>query len=328
MTFRFEKFSPVTRGAAFADAAGTSADLIALDVQNKYAFFDEKGATYHEYYLPDNPDIYNCGGYLGKIVYYRDPEMLTHFQKHGVTPESLVADAFPILSTQSPKLDLILIELIEHLGRDTVSVLDFGCTVAEHHDLLDVMLRARSGGRRTADRDIVYHGVDQSSFLLSVARMMHADVPDDRFRLYRSEGSQFDFASGPYDLTFSVGVVNHIVGPMEGMKKLLAATRHAAVFQLWVTSAPEGVWAFNHSGIPFYFFSQSDLIALQTVYDGVFHVGEFTPQEANTQARSFIGFDEGKMAGVGSYQLVFSRLPELPASLAERFHLLTDLANG
>jgi SAM-dependent methyltransferase len=299
------------------DLATTSREsaLVALDIQCKYQFVDKTGAVFHEYVIPGSADIHNCGGYVDKVLQYRDPSLLAHLQEKGVSAVSCSDPDFPLLVTRSPQLDLLLLALIQHLlsagQSERVSILDHGCTVGEHWDLLDVMLRA-AADKRAADV-LTYCGIDRSPLVLATARALHADVQPEHFRLILAEGSEFDVPNGAFDLSLSVGVVNHVADPMAGLGRLLDATRHAAVLALWVTSEEEGFWALNHSGVGNYFFSRRDLAKLQHGRTGGrFLVADFIPEGMSSQGRSYIGIDEEKERSLGCYHLVYTTLDPAP----------------
>ena len=98
--FRFHKIDPVPiSNRDNLKAKNNSQQIVALDVVNKYVFYDKQGIVFHEYALPSDPDIYNCGGYADKVSKYRDPLLLEHLQIHGVTETALSNPNFPILST-------------------------------------------------------------------------------------------------------------------------------------------------------------------------------------------------------------------------------------
>jgi hypothetical protein len=322
--FKLRKFDPVPLGASGHFDSGAPADtgLIALDIQSKYHFVDENGDTYHEYFVPGTPDVQNCGGYVDKVIQYRDPALIEHLRKNGVSGEVLARSPFPILATRSPRLDLLLHALIVELnarhGIDRVSLLDHGCTVAEHYDLLDIMLRAGSNEQATASDLLSYCGIDKSAMLLSIAKLLHQQVPAEHFSLIQAEGSGFSLPRQQYDLSLSVGVVNHTAEPMKALEKLVAATRHACVLALWVTAGEEGFWAINHSSVPQYFFSRSDLRrVLQNRGEGRFFSTEFVLETEASQLRSYVGIGEEKLSTLGSYHLVFSTLRELPFEAEE-----------
>jgi SAM-dependent methyltransferase len=317
--FRLRHFDPVPLGARGQLDGGATSDqgLIALDIQSKYLFVDERGKTFHEYFVPGTPDVQNCGGYVDKVIKYRDPDLAAHIRKNGVSSTTFANSPFPILATRSPRLDLLLHALILDLkssrGADRVSLLDHGCTVAEHYDLLDIMLRAETHDATTASSALAYCGLDKSAMLLSIAKMLHHQVPEEHFSLVHSEGSSFPFSRKQFDLSLSVGVVNHTAEPVRALESILAATRHASVLALWVTAGKEGFWAINHSSVPQYFFSLGDLReALERRGEGRFYSTEFVLETEASQLRSYVGLGEGKLKTLGSYHLVFSTLPALP----------------
>ena len=322
--FRLEPFDPcpLRPTGALDEAAATGNQLLALDIQSKFMFVDDNGDVYHEYPVPGTPDVQNCGGYVDKVIQYRDQALFDYLRVRGVSKESFAAGDFPILQTRSPKLDLLLFELAlrlrEERGKERVSLLDHGCTVAEHFDLLDVMLRASSEGVLRASDVLSYCGLDKSSMLLTVARLLHPMVPESRFRLVLAEGSSFDFDDGAFDLSLSVGVVNHVADPAAALSKLARATRYACVLALWMTSERDGFWAVNHSGVPNYFFSRADLAqVLKNRGEGRFVEAEFIPETASSQARSYIGMGEQRTRTLGSSHLVFTTLDNLPFPVTE-----------
>jgi len=322
--FKLRKFDPAPLSASGQFDSGTTADkgLIALDIQSKYLFVDESGNTYHEYFVPGTPDVQNCGGYVDKVIQYRDPALVKYIREAGIKSEVFAKSPFPILATRSPRLDLLLyalmLELVARQGIERVSLLDHGCTVGEHYDLLDIMLRAGSNDRATAFDLLSYYGLDKSAMLLSIAKLLHAQAQPEHFNLIQAEGSDFPFSRQQFDLSLSVGVVNHTAWPIQALEKILAATRYACVLALWVTADDDGFWAINHSSVPQYFFSISDLRRiLQNRGEGRFYSTEFVVETEASQLRSYVGIGEEKLRTLGSYHLVFSTLRELPFEAEE-----------
>ena len=301
------------------EARSDTTSLMALTSECKYLFVEEGGSVYHEYTLPKDEDVYYLGAYVGKIVYYRDPDLMEYLTAHGISKASFNTDAFPILATQSPQLDLIVFQLIRHLRKtfelDRVKLFDLGCTVAEHYDLLDTMLKASSDGRESAASVLSYWGLDRSALVLSVASLIHPRVDPQHFRLIQADGSEFSFEDRELDLSLSLGVINHSRDPMKALEKVIRATRHACVLSLWVTPSNDGFWGVNHRGAPFYFFSKADLRRLESIDGGRFLIADFLPDSESTQRKSFVGLGREKMAGIGSYHLVFTKLGDLPFSL-------------
>lgn len=324
MQFTLQEFNPcppATTGLSDTGAGGGSA-LIALDIECKYQFLDEDGRVYHEYPFPSDRDLHNLGGYVGKLIKYRDPALAEHLNRHGASRESFASPAFPILATRSPQLDLLLLDLIRHLreahGRKRVSLFDHGCTVAEHFDLLDAMLRAESHGRESAAAVLDYHGLDKSATLLAAARMLHFDLDPQHFRLIHAEGSQFTFPTESFDLSLSVGVLNHVYDAVAGLEKLIAITRFACVLALWVTAEPEGFWAVNHNGVAAYFFPQKELARVRSLRPGGrFYVADYIPETQGSQPGSYVGLGADRLERMGCYHLVYTALPDLPFTLPE-----------
>jgi SAM-dependent methyltransferase len=295
-------------GICVSDAAR---ELIALDIKTKYVFTDEDGHIHHEYEIPGSADIQFCGGYIDKIVKYRDPDLLQYLRDNGISKQSLDSDAFPILRTRSPQLDAILVELIGkvrgHNGGQRVSLFDHGCSAAEHFDLLDVMLTATYGER--AAGLLSYCGLDRAALLLSAARLLHPENEAPHFRLTLSEGSRLDFPDDSFDLSLSVGVVNHVADPRATLRHLIRSTKHAAVLALWVTADETGFYSVNHAGAPFYFFSRNDLIAAQEeAAGGHFLIADFIPEYQSSQRRSYLGITEEQEAGLGCYHTIFDKV--------------------
>lgn len=115
--FELQQFDPcpVSSKGIFDDDAESGKQVLALDIQSKYLFVDETGSTYHEYPVPGTSEIQNCGGYVGKVIQYRDPALAAFLRERGVSTETFARPEFPILHTRSPKLDLAFFALIRHL---------------------------------------------------------------------------------------------------------------------------------------------------------------------------------------------------------------------
>lgn len=294
--------------------------VLALDIECKYQFVDDSGDIVHEYAIPGNADIHNCGGYIDKLLKYRDPRLAEYLQEHGVSESTLVTDEFPILATRSPELDLALLGFVNFLldrhGKERVSLLDHGCTVAEHYDLLGLMIRASRGCG--AEDVLDYYGLDVSPLVLSAARLLHSSAPREYFKLMLAEGSQFDLEAGSVDLSLTVGVVNHVADPQGALDNLLTITKHAAVMALWVTNKDEGFWVLNHSGVGTYFFSRSDLRkALDNHPEGRFLVAKFVAETDSSQPCSYIGIGEAEIDSIGCYHLVYTTMDDVPLSYSE-----------
>jgi len=307
---------PISEARRFSGASGSDShsdvtrELIALDIKTKWVFTDENGHIHHEYEIPGSDDIENCGGYVDKIVKYRDPYLLSYLRDNGISKQSLDSDAFPILSTRSPQLDAILVQLIANVrrlnGGQRVRFFDHGCSAAEHFDLLDVMLTATYGER--AATILSYSGLDRSALLLSAARLLHPNIEAQHFRLLLSEGSRLDFLDDAFDLSLSVGVVNHVADPLATLHHLIRITKYASVLALWVTADEVGFYAPLHSGAPFYFYSRNDLITAQQQGGGRFLIADFIPEYRSTQRGSYVGITEEQEASLGCYHAIFDKV--------------------
>lgn len=318
MDILLEEFDPAPWTAVSPPAEESqSKQLVAINIECKYLFVDDEDRVVHEYFMPDHRDIHNLGGYVNKVVLYRDPALREHLRANGVSRPSFQTPDFPILKTRSPQLDLLLFDLVRHLrerhGLSRVSLLDHGCSVAEHYDLLDLMLDTASGGRETAGSVLSYCGLDYSPLLLAAARYLHPTAGDKHFRLVQSEGSEFTFAPGEFDLSLSVGVINHVADGMRGLEKLIRATRHAVVMAVWLTTEDKGFWVINHAGNPSYFFSMRDLARLQTLHPGGrFLVADFIPEASSSQQNSYVGVTAEQFERMGAGHLVYTSLTDLP----------------
>lgn len=314
--FLLEQFDPLPlRREGVFEGASEENQLVALDIVTKYQFVDVDGKVYHEYTLPSNADMHNAGGYVDKLVKYRDPQLREHFGLHGVNHAALLAEDFPILSSRSPQLDLLLFKLMGRIRKGTsrkVSFFDLGCTVCEHWDMLNAMLLAESNGREGAADVLRYFGLDKSVMLLSIGRLLHSEVAPQLFQLFKADGAHFAFAPDSIDLTLSVGVVNHVSDPPLALDNLLTVTGQASVLALWVIDGEEGFWSTIHSGLPFYTFSMRDLLALEQKHQGRFYYTDYVPEQVGSQQKSFIGIGAGKISRMGCYHLVFSKIGEPP----------------
>jgi len=307
MSIMFPSFDPFVSASIYTPGQSIDRSLIAIDIRTKYLFVDADGRHMHEYEIPGSMEIQNCGGYVDKIFKYRDPDLLDYLMTAGVTATSFDSDRFPILRSRSPQLDLLIVELIRHIRRSDsltrVSLFDHGCSVAEHYDALDVMLQAGLGVK-AADA-LTYTGLDRSAILLTAAKMLHHDAPEAHFRLILRDGSQLDFPDSAFDISLSVGVVNHVANPVETLNHLIRGARRALVTALWVTSEEEGFFALNHSGLTSYFFSNNDLRRIQAEHpEAIFLIAGFVPEERSSQRRSYIGITAEQEDALGSYHLL------------------------
>jgi SAM-dependent methyltransferase len=293
-----------------------SSVLLSLDIEYKYQYYDKSGRIIQEYRIPGSPEIHNCGGYIDKIFKYRDPELKRYIKKMSVSSR-LFGDSrkFPILSSRSPKLDYLIFQYISHLRNnaicDRVRILDHGCTVAEHLDLLDTFLEVGRGERA---KDVLsYYGIDISALALFAAQEIHRDLDPSHFHLIHTEGSKLEFEPSFFDITFSVGVVNYVKEPLNALKSLLRSTKYVSVLALWVTANGQGFWSINHTGSNFYFFSLDDIKRLEHEFsEGKFFYSEFIPEENTSQPSSYIGLGSDETKILGCYHLVFSKIDFFP----------------
>ena len=314
MTFELIHNTILPDTMPISDHPDASKAVIALDIVTKYQFQTQDGAVYHEYSLPSNRDIQNCGGYIDKLLKYRSPDIRNFIMEEKPTLQRLRSSSWPVLHGRSPHIDLILNDLVairrkEQTGR--VSLLDHGCSVAEHFDFIDLLLQATTDQR--AQDVLLYCGIDLSPLVLSAAKLFHPSCLGKNFQLILSEGSELNFPDDCFDFSISVGVVNHVVRPLETLEKLLRITRTAFITAIWVTGEDEGYWAFNHSGAGNYFFAEKDLAALALKYaKGRFYSAEFVPEHNSTQPDSYVGINDRQLSRMGSYILVFSAVSDIP----------------
>lgn len=306
----FPDFDPLPPDAGIlARKIGEGSGLLALDSSTRVEFIDADGRHVHRYDVPDDSDLQNCGGYLDKILQYRSPELLAYLREAGVTVESFTSGRFPLLGTRSPMLDLAIHRLIRTLRKEhprkRVSLFDLGCTVGEHFDLLDTMIRAESTTGETAADLLSYCGLDIAPLVLCAARELHRHVAPENFRLLHAEGSTIDLPDGSFDISLSVGVINSLGDPIGGTRKLIRLSRVATVLALWVADIDDGLWATSHRTTPTFLFGRNDLKALaDAVPERRLLVADFIPEALSTQQSHFVGIDPSALASMGCYHLV------------------------
>lgn len=298
--------------------------LMAIDIESKYYFVDSLGNKLHQYLIPSDRHIHNLGGYVDKLIQYKDHKLLDYFKQYGLSEICLSTDMFPILDGRSPRLDrllsLLIVSLYESNGGQRVSLFDIGCTVAEHYDLIDIMLKANTTGEFTADKCMEYHGLDNSALLLAAAYLLHKNIDKKHFDLIMEEGSSYEPPKKKFDFSLSVGVLNHTNNALVSLQKMLYATKFAAVIALWVTLEDKGYWAMNHSGVPYYFFSRQDLEEAEREHsDGFFYFTEFIPENDSSQVKGYVGLGLEKEKKLGCYHLIFSRMNSLPFKVHKLF---------
>lgn len=319
---RFGDFDPVPPAAEGALAeAGRGNALLALDNAQQYLFAAADGTPWHRYDLPDDSDILNCGGYLDKLLKYRDPALADHLRSKGVSKATFEDGSFPLLASRSPQLDLLLHRLLVALAEERpgrrVSLFDLGCTVAEHFDLLDIMLRAASDDRLKAPDLLDYCGLDISGLVLAAARFLHGDLEPRHFRLMLGEGSDFDAGDQRFDLSLSVGVIHNLRDPVGGTERMIRFSDVATILACWACAADEGIWLTSHHAAPIYVFGRQDLVRLHAAAEGrELLVADFIPETQSSQQRHFAGLSEEAMRSLGCYHLVVTDRLDLFPELA------------
>lgn len=318
----FGEFDPVPPAAEGSlTEAGRGNALLALDNAQRYLFAAADGTPWHSYDLPDDSDILNCGGYLDKLLKYRDPKLAEHLRRKGVGKASFEDGSFPLLASRSPQLDLLLHRLLVALAEERpgqrVSLFDLGCTVAEHFDLLDIMLRAASDDRLKAAELLDYCGLDISALVLAAARFLHGDLEQRHFRLLLGEGSDFDAGDQRFDLSLSVGVIHNLRDPVGGTERMIRFSNVATVLACWACAAEEGIWLTSHHAAPIYVFGRADLIRLREAAKGrELLVADFIPETQSSQQRHFAGLSQEAMRSLGCYHLVVTDRLDLFPELA------------
>lgn len=315
----FDPVPPAVEGALADSGRGNA--LLALDNAQQYLFAADDGTPWHRYDLPDDSDVLNCGGYLDKLLKYRDPALAEHLRRKGVSKATFEDDSFPLLASRSPQLDLLLHRLLVALAEEQparrVSLFDLGCTVAEHFDLLDIMLRASSDGRLKAPELLDYCGLDISALVLAAARFLHGDLDPRHFRLLLGEGSDFDAGDQRFDLSLSVGVIHNLRDPVGGTERMIRFSDVATVLACWACAAEQGIWLTSHHAAPIYVFGREDLVRLRAAAVGrELLVADFIPEAQSSQQRHFAGLSQEAMDSLGCYHLV----------VTDRIDLFPDLA--
>jgi hypothetical protein len=320
--FQFESFdpAPVAKVGRLSSPSQSNA-LMALDRAQQYLFCDESGSIVHRYDLPDDSDILNCGGYIDKLLKYKQSDLINHLKRNGINQESLNNPTYPILQTRSPQLDFLIYRLLIALRTDSpghrISLLDIGCTVSEHFDMLDIMLESEYGRLGRAETILDYTGVDNSPLVLAASRLLHGNVDRNYFKLILSEGSNFSSISKSYDIALSVGVINNFADPVGGTLRLINMSLQATVLALWACNLPDGVWMTSHHAQPIFLFGRNDLAALQRASgDKSVLVADYVPESETSQPRHFANVSEEAVSDIGCYHLVISRRTDIFSELA------------
>ena len=295
--------------------------IINLEKSISYLFRNDSGQIIHRYDLPDDSDILNCGGYIDKIIKYRSRDLFDYLQKNGVCTETLTNGSFPLLNTRSPLLDLIIFGIILQRLNETnekLSLFDLGCTVGEHYDLLDVMVRADERINKPLYSLINYHGIDKSELVLKAGYTLHGDLSRESFKLTCSEGSSHCYENY-HDVGLCVGVIHNLKNPLKGLHDLVRASRIATIVALWVCSLEEGLWLYSHHAEPMFIFGKKEIKSLREKFPKKYIlVSDFIPESLSTQNRHFVGISQEAIEELGCYHLIitdnihyFDNLPEL-----------------
>lgn len=293
-----------------------NSELIAIDRSIESIFSFNSVSNDHSYRYPDNSDILNCGGYLDKLSKYRSIEIQNFLWKKGISKLTFSSKKFPLLNSRSPQLDLlalkVIIFLLDFNKQKRVKFLDMGCTVCEHFDLLDLMLKISSNNKYSGKENLYYHGVDISPLVIAAAKIFHSDLTDDCFKLEINEGSSINFEQNSYSISLCVGVMHNLKHPVEGTINLISASEDACILALWVCDNLNGIWVTSHHASPFYLFGKKDLHKLKETFPKKqFFVDSFVPEELSTQQNHFVGIDEKDVKNIGCYHLVITNKEDL-----------------
>ena len=305
---------PLETAGTFDQLSTAGSELMALDVISKYQFNTEDGQPFHEYLIPASESVQRLGGYIDKIALWRDPQLLEFLTEYGINTVSTECKKYPILNTRSPQLDFYLYKCIkyylEKYDKDKLSLFDLGCTVAEHLDFLDLLIRADTSNKSSATDILTYCGLDSSESALTAAQIFHEHLVGPNFELILSDGAEHDIPPDSFDLSISVGVINHLPDPILGLQKFLLLTREASVMALWVTSEPEGRWVRTHGGLQNYFFSHQDLQSVKdTKPGGRFLYFDYIPDTQTTNPKGYVGIGTDVIEKLGVYHLVYTASP-------------------
>tara|TARA_B100000989_G_scaffold298377_1_gene287388 strand:+ start:692 stop:1687 length:996 start_codon:yes stop_codon:yes gene_type:complete len=320
MKYDFIKFDPVPyskKSIYGSKKTNKPKDLIVLDVEGKYEFIETKTKkTYHSYPISSDDHILHCGGYLDKILKWRDKNLISYLCKNGINNSSFSSKRFKILKTRSPQLDLLVIELFKYFFKkngfkERVIFFDHGCSVSEHLDLLKIMVDIVFNNEFRIEDILDYTGLDHSSFCLMASKLFHETFDTNFYKLICKEGSEINFSSDTFDISLSVGVVNHVKDPVSTLSKIISTTKYFVVLGLWVTSNKNGIWRISHGQTPFYFFSKTELHRIKKKFpDGDFYFSQFIPDVESTQKKSYVGISYDELKETGCYHMIFSKVKD------------------
>lgn len=318
---KFKNFKPIlfNQKSIFKKHSNNS-ELISIDRSVESIFSFNGISIDHNYCYPDNSDILNCGGYLDKLSKYRSNEIEEYFWKEGISTLSFSSGKFPILKSRSPQLDLLVLKVINFLldqnDKHRVRILDMGCTVCEHFDLLDLMMKVSSKNKYTGKNNLFYHGVDISPLVIAAAKIFHSELPDDCLKLEINEGSSINFKKNSYSISLCVGVMHNLKNPVEGTINLISASSDACILALWVCDNETGIWVTSHHASSFYLFGRNDLRQLKKMFpEKNFFADSFIPEKFSTQQNHFVGIKDEDVKNIGCYHLVITNKTNLFSDL-------------
>ncbi len=319
MKFKFLKYDPVpySNKTIYDKDSSYSKQIMLLDVEAKFEFLEKFSKDhYHSYPLCSDDHILHCGGYLDKILKWRDKKLFNYLKKNGLSKKSFSTDKFKILQTRSPQIDLLISNLFKYFYSKNkfssrIKFFDHGCSVSEHLDLLKVMIEIIFKGKFSIEDIIDYTGMDHSSLCLMASRLFHETFDKKFYNLICSEGSNLNFKENHFDISLSVGICNHIKEPITTLKNLLKSTKFFSVLALWVTNKKKGFWRISHGQAPFYFFSRYDLDKiLASLNVGSLFFSEFIHDKDSSQMKSYVGISEEQLEETGCYHIVFSKVKD------------------
>tara|TARA_X000000950_G_scaffold288388_1_gene404902 strand:- start:46494 stop:47489 length:996 start_codon:yes stop_codon:yes gene_type:complete len=319
MNYKFSKHDPVPYNdkSIYDNDLSVSKELMLLDVEAKYQFLDKSSKDiFHSYPLCADDHILHCGGYLDKMLKWRDPKLLKFLKKNGISKRSFKTDKFKILQTRSPQIDLLILDLLKYFYSKNkfssrVRFFDHGCSVSEHLDLLKLMVGIFFNEEFNLENIIDYTGMDHSSLCLMASRLFHETFDKNFYNLICSEGSDLNFNENHFDISLSVGVCNHVKEPVKTLKKIFESTKYFSVLALWVTNKKDGFWRISHGQSPYYFFSREDLNKIvKSVNCGSLFFSEFINDEDSSQLKSYVGVSEEQLRETGCYHMVFTKVKD------------------
>ncbi len=319
MKFTFSKHDPCPYSdkTIYFDQSSDSKQVMLLNVEAKYEFIDKVDKkVFHTYPLCADDHILHCGGYLDKILKWRDKKLHKFLKKNGINKDSFSNSKFKILQTRSPQIDLLISYLLKYffsINKFTkrIKFFDHGCSVSEHLDFLKVIIDILYKGEFKIEDIIDYTGLDHSSLCLTASRLFHETFDKNFFNLICKEGSDLNFKENEFDISLSVGICNHIKDPISTLKRIFKSTKYFSVLALWVTNKDQGFWRISHGQSPFYFFSKNDLYKiLNSNNEGNLYFSDFIPDLQSTQLKSYVGISKKQLQETGCYHIIYSKVKD------------------